>query len=225
MWLCAQSEAPLVTDTAASATDTVARADSGMIEVAKVGSVVIEAPIDTVQVRLPWKPIPQRAVWMATLCPGLGQIYNRSYWKLPIVFGGLMGCVYAWIWNQGKYSKYRQAYKDLYYDNQNGCVDTEDPNKSYNKALPDGYAIERMGGVSRCITTYNNWQSTYHRYRDISIVCTIVVYGLSIIDAYVDAQLFDFDVSPDLSLHAQPGLYVDPYNHKSAELQVALTLK
>lgn len=196
-----------------------------MIEVARVGSVVIEAPIDTTQVQLPWRPIPQRAVWMATLFPGLGQIYNRSYWKLPIVYGGLVGCGYAWGWNQNKYSTYRQAYKDLYYDNMRGCVDKTDPKKSYNRALPDGYDIDRMGGVDRCISTFDNWQNTYHRYRDMCIVFTVLVYGLSIIDAYVDAQLFDFDVSPDLSLHAQPGLYTDPFNNRSAELQVALTLK
>lgn len=185
----------------------------------------IHLTTDSTEAIKPWKPSPQRAVWMATLCPGLGQIYNRSYWKLPIVYGGLLGCGYAWGWNQNKYSTYREAYKDLTLDIINKCVEPNNPDKSYVRVLPDGYTIDRMGGADRYKTTLGSWQDNYHRYRDLSIVITVLVYGLSIIDAYVDAQLFDFDISPDLSMHAQPGLYIDEYNNKSACLQVALTLK
>ena len=60
---------------------------------------------------LNWKPNPARAVWLGAIFPGLGQIYNRSYWKLPIVYGGLMGCIYAITWNNNMYRDYKQAYR------------------------------------------------------------------------------------------------------------------
>lgn len=171
------------------------------------------------------KPKAQRAVWMATLCPGLGQIYNRSYWKLPIVYGGLMGCGYAIAINQTNYTDYKNAYRDLFLDNKNHCVEADNPEKSYVKILPNGYTIDQFGGVGQYMESLQTGQIGYRRYRDISVVVTVLVYALSIIDAYVDAQLFDFDISPDLSMHAEPALYTDPYNNKSAEVRLALTIK
>ena len=58
-------------------------------------------------------PNPQRALWLALVCPGAGQIYNRKYWKLPILYGGLLGCTYAFLWNQQMYKDYSQAYLDI----------------------------------------------------------------------------------------------------------------
>ncbi len=172
-----------------------------------------------------WRPDPLRAVWMGTLVPGLGQIYNRSYWKLPIVYGGFMGCTYALLWNNTMYEDYKLAYRDIYTDRQQGKVDTKDPTKSYNAILPKGYTIERMGGVDSYTNTLNNKQNLYRRYRDISIVAMVAVYALSIIDAYVDAQLFDFDISPDLSFNVEPQIYQDLQHRRSAEIRLALTLK
>ncbi|MCQ2345684.1 MAG: DUF5683 domain-containing protein [Paludibacteraceae bacterium] len=171
-----------------------------------------------------WAPDPMRAVWLGALVPGLGQIYNRSYWKLPIVYGGLMGCIYAITWNGQQYTISKQAYRDFYTDIQNGKV-TDDPLKTYNQLLQEGYTIDKMGGQDTYLSTLQNWQNNYRRYRDISIVCTILVYGLTLIDAYVDAQLFDFDISDDLSLNIEPQLYHDLMNQKSAELKVAITIK
>lgn len=156
---------------------------------------------------------------MAAVIPGAGQIYNRSYWKLPIVYGGLMGCAYAISFTQGKFNDYKQAYRDILTDE----VLSTDPNKSYNKILPKGYTIDRMGGRSNYTQTLNNQQNTFRRYRDISILATIVVYGLSIIDAYVDAQLFDFDISPDLSMNVEPDLYYDDMRHtRTPEVHLAI---
>ena len=169
-------------------------------------------------INLQKKPDALRAVWLGALVPGLGQIYNQSYWKLPIVYGGFMGCAYAIIWNNGKYVDYKQAYKDI-------CLDEElsdDPNRSYNAILPEGYDINRMGGRSNYTSTLKSQQNTYRRYRDISIVAAVVLYALTLIDAYVDAQLFDFDVSPDLSLSLEPQIYQDLHNRSSAELKLAI---
>lgn len=156
---------------------------------------------------------------MAAILPGAGQIYNRSYWKLPIVYGGLMGCAYAIIYTNNYYTSYKAAYRDILTDE----VLSSDPKRSYNAVLPKGYDIERMGGRDRYTQTLDNQQNTYRRYRDISIVATIIVYGLSIIDAYVDAQLFDFDISPDLSMNVEPDLYYDALRQtRTPEMHIAI---
>ena len=97
--------------------------------------------------RLFWKPDPMRSVWLGAIVPGLGQIYNRSYWKLPIVYGGLMGCAYAITWTTNEYNGYKNAYRDIYYDIRDNKV-SNDPSKSYIAILPEGYTIDRMGGIS-----------------------------------------------------------------------------
>lgn len=165
------------------------------------------------------KPDAMKAVWWGALIPGAGQIYNQSYWKLPIVYGGFMGCAYAITLNNTRYTDYKQAYRDI-------LTDTElstDPLRSYNALLPEGYTIDRMGGRAQYTQTLQRYQNNYRRYRDISIVATVLVYALSLVDAFVDAQLFDFDISPDLSLQVEPEIYHDLLNHKSAEVKLAVT--
>lgn len=66
-----------------------------------------------------WRPNPKRAMWLAIVLPGAGQIYNRKYWKLPIVYGGFVGCIYAMRWNNQMYTDYSQAYLDLMDDDPN----------------------------------------------------------------------------------------------------------
>ena len=162
-----------------------------------------------------------KAVWLGTIFPGAGQIYNKSYWKLPIVYGAFMGCGYAIGWTQGRYSSLKNAYLDLYNDNAKGTVST-DPSKSYIAILPEGYDLERVGGASTWLSTLKNQQNIYRRYRDYAILATVVVYALSLIDAYVDAQLFDYDISPDLTLNVEPQIYLDPQHQQSAELKLAI---
>lgn len=167
-----------------------------------------------------WHPDPNRAVWLGAIVPGLGQIYNRSYWKLPIVYGGLMGCAYAITLNQNKYQEYKLAYCDILADAPSLSAD---PLRSYNAILPRGYTIQSMGGQDKYTQFLSNNQNKYRRYRDISILATVVVYALSLIDAYVDAQLFDFDISPDLSLNVEPQIYQDMQCQRSAEVKLAIT--
>lgn len=170
-------------------------------------------------VRLYWKPDAMRAVWMGAIIPGYGQIYNRSYWKLPIVYGAFFGCAYAITWTNGMYTDYKTAYRDILTDRDNGTR-SEDPDKSYIAILPEDYTISRVGGFDTWTTTLSNQQNRYRRYRDLSIVAAVAVYALSLIDAYVDAQLFDYDISDDLSLQLDPTLNHDPFG-TSAELHLA----
>lgn len=169
-----------------------------------------------------WRPNPIRAVWLGALFPGLGQIYNRSYWKLPIVYGAIMGCTYAIVWNGSMYTDYKQAYIDIMTDEELST----DPMRSYNVILPKGYTIEKMGGRDTYTKTLNNKQNLYRRYRDFGIAAAVIVYALSLVDAFVDAQLFDFDISPDLSMNVSPQIYNDFMTHqRAAELHLAITIK
>ena len=167
------------------------------------------------------KPDAMRAVWLGAILPGAGQIYNRSYWKLPIVYGAFMGCGFAIGYTNNRYTNYKKAYLELYNDIQtNNVSDTK--GKTYIDVLPEGYTLEGMG-ANGLLSSLKNYQSDYRRYRDYSILATVLVYALSLIDAYVDAQLFDYDISPDLSIHAEPQLYYDDIQHKqSAELKLAI---
>lgn len=200
-----------------------------------MGKLRVAEPMDTVVIaddsipltekeidRLFWKPDPMRAVWLGAIVPGLGQIYNRSYWKLPIVYGGLMGCAYAITWSNNQYVGYKDAYRDIYYDIANGTV-SDSPDKSYNAILPEGYTIQSMGGANAYQNRLKEWQNSSLRLRDMSILVTIAVYALSLIDAYVDAQLFDFDISNDLSLNVTPQLYYDMQNQRTAEVKLAIS--
>ncbi len=130
-----------------------------------------------------------------------------------------MGCGFAIAWNNEKYTAYKEAYRDIVQDA--GHL-SSDPLKSYNAILPEGYTIERLGGETNYTNILQDRQNTYRRYRDISIVVAVLVYALSIIDAYVDAQLFDFDISDELSLNIEPQIYLDSEQRRSAELKLAI---
>lgn len=142
-------------------------------------------------------PDPKRALWLSLVFPGAGQIYNRKFWKLPIVYGGFLGCTYALLWNQQMYKDYSQAYIDIMDDDPNTA--------SYNKMLPLGYSIE--GREDQFKTIFKHKKDFYRRYRDLSIFAFIGVYLISVVDAYVDAQLSTFDISKDLSLQVEPAVF------------------
>lgn len=169
-----------------------------------------------------WRPSAKRALWMAAVIPGAGQIYNRKYWKLPIIYGGFVGCIYAWRWNNMMYHDYSQAYMDLMDD---------DPNtKSYESFLHLGNVINTDNADE-----LKNWQNKfkkrkdyYRRYRDMSIFILIGVYALSVIDAYVDASLSEFDISDDITLRVEPAIMnnrssVNPLKSSALGLQCSIS--
>lgn len=144
-----------------------------------------------------WKPDIKQAMWMAIVIPGGGQIYNRKYWKLPIIYGGFVGCAYAWRWNGQMYDDYSQAYLD---------ISDDDPNtKSYEKFLHLGMKIDESN-ASYYQNIFRQRKDRFRRYRDMSMFCMIGVYLLSVIDAYVDASLSQFDISEDLSMKVAPAV-------------------
>jgi len=144
-----------------------------------------------------WRPDPKRAMWLAIVIPGAGQIYNRKYWKLPIIYGGFLGCAYAMRWNNQMYMDYSQAYLDI--------MDNDPTTKSYTQFLHLGTEIT-SANEDRYKEIFKSRKNRYRRWRDLSFFCMLGVYALSIIDAYVDASLSTFDISDDLSLHIEPAV-------------------
>lgn len=139
----------------------------------------------------------RKATIMSACFPGLGQIYNRKYWKAPVIYAALGGLGYWGVTNQIKYKYYSTNLKAIY-DNDESTVN---------------------------LTPYNSDQlitqkKYYQKYRDIAIMGGLLVYLINIIDANVDAHLKTFDVSDDLSLQ------LNPYsNFDQNKLQAGLTLK
>ena len=171
-----------------------------MATLTKADSLKLLAQPDTIRLKkrrdwATWRPNPKRAMWLAIVLPGAGQIYNRKYWKLPLVYGGFVGCAYALRWNNQMYRDYSQAYMDL--------MDNDPNTQSYNQFLHLGVKIDETN-IDRYKTLFKNRKDRFRRWRDLSVFCMIGVYALSIVDAYVDASLSEFDISNNLSLRVEP---------------------
>lgn len=148
-----------------------------------------------------FNPDPTRAVWMSALFPGLGQIYNRRYWKLPIVVAGYMGLGYGTSWNARMYQDYQLAYADIMDD---------DPNtKSYLDFFPPN--VDESTLDKQWLTqTLKSRKDYYRRNRDLCIICCVGLYLLAMLDAYVDASMAHFDISEDISMDVTPSIIANP---------------
>lgn len=166
-----------------------------------------------------WRPDTKRAMWLALVLPGAGQIYNRKYWKLPIIYGGFVGCAYAITWNNQMYHDYSQAYMDIMDD---------DPNtQSYNQFLHLGATID-ASNIERYKEIFRKRKDKYRRWRDMGTFVMIGIYAFSVIDAYVDASLSEFDISDDLTLRVEPTMlndnrYNNPLRSGALGVQCSLT--
>lgn len=164
-----------------------------------------------------WQPNSTKALLWGLL-PGGGQIYNRKYWKLPIVWGAFTACYYAISWNNRQYQDYHAAYRDL---------SSEDPstNTSWLAFAPLGAkASDYQQYLSSLRPTLKRGNDFYRRYRDLSILATVLVYGLTLLDAYVDAELYTFDISPDLALRVTPEVGLSRASYPSYQLGVNCSL-
>lgn len=134
----------------------------------------------------------KRATTLATICPGAGQIYNKSYWKVPFVVGGFAMMTYVIDWNNRGYQRFKKAY--------NLRSDYDENPDDY----PDGSADEFGGRYSA--DYLQSLRDSYRRNRDLSFIFVAGLYVLQIIDAHVDAHFKDFDISDDLSMNIEPSL-------------------
>jgi hypothetical protein len=122
---------------------------------------------------------PAKAAFYSAIFPGLGQAYNKKYWKIPIVYLGLGIGIYSYTWNQGKYHNYRDEYKRR-------LAGTADPNHPIYGEKSDDWVIRG--------------QKFHQRNRDLSALITAGIYIFNIIDANVDAHLMQFNVNDNLSV-------------------------
>jgi len=157
---------------------------------------------------------PIRATMFAAALPGMGQIYNRKYWKLPIVYAGFGALGYAAYFNGTNYNAYINAYQDFtdlvpetdsYLDIKGmSNLNPED----YDPVLhPETYNPSTSAWVT---TQLLNGVEYYRRYRDLSYIGIVAWYLVTIIDAQVDASLFDYDITDDLKALLVP-VTVSPY--------------
>jgi hypothetical protein len=139
---------------------------------------------------------PRKATIYSAVLPGLGQIYNRKYWKVPIVYGGFAALGYFINFNNEEYVKYRQAYSDIIDD---------DPNTiSYTRLTVNPGFLE-PDKISQFTERLRSAKDYWRRNRDLVVIGTVVFYAVNIIDASVDAHFFNFDISDDLTFNWTPG--------------------
>lgn len=203
-------------------TDTIAAApDSVAVVLGEADIVAAPEPTDsTAQATKPksaydvWEerevvfnPDPNRAVWMSALFPGLGQLYNRRYWKLPIVIGAYMGLGYATSWNNGMLNDYTKAYRDI--------MDNDPTTNSYMNFFPPNTQESDLDRtwLTNVLQSRKNF---YRRNRDLCIIAMVGVYLVAMVDAYVDASLSHFDISPELSIDVAPVLFQETRGLKPA---------
>lgn len=194
----------------------------------------LEAPVDTallawqsdslhqdlpvIKVKKKWIPKANDAIWLSLVIPGAGQFYNHKYWKLPIIYGGFVGCVYALTWNGQMYKDYSQAYQDIMSDNT--------ANDSYMDFLPAGYTQQYvLNNLSYYQSVFQRRKNVFRRQRDLSIFAFIGVYLLSVIDAYVDAELSNFDISNDLSMTWEPVIFNDVHRRQPEGIGLQCNIK
>ena len=150
---------------------------------------------------------PRVAAIRSAILPGLGQIYNRKYWKLPIVYGGLGVCGYIFFDNIKTYKEYKFAYAARI------KAQSSPPDSADYRQLKDLYKTLSPN-------TLRAGRDEFRRYVDYSALIFILLWGVNVIDAAVDAHLKGFDVSPDLSLHFKAG-----YSDMAKTNGVSLVLK
>ena len=125
---------------------------------------------------------PRKAAILSSALPGLGQIYNKKYWKVPIIYAGLLTSAYYINDNNIQYKRYKNAYLKRLDNNPNN----------------DDFVGKYSSGDLLILKDF------YRRNREISILCFIGTYIINVLDASVDSHLFDYDISEDISLQIKP---------------------
>ena len=167
--------------------------DSLQTDLKEEGIVVIDT-LKAKRVRI--NPLaPSKAAFYSAVFPGLGQIYNKRYWKVPIVYGAIGAAVYGYTFNDRQYDRVRTAFKRR----QAGFIDDEfyDPNGTGGGPLLD-------------LSDLQNEQERFQRDRDLLLLVSIALYALNIVDANVDAHLKQFNIDDDLSFDMEPYLDLNP---------------
>jgi len=144
---------------------------------------------------------PKKAAFFSALLPGLGQAYNKKSWKIPIIYAGAGALIYAIQFNNTQYLKFKTGYCDF--------IDTIPGTDSYldlTRLDPDSFNEDQKRLFRKQLIDYKDF---YRKYRDLSIIGMVGLYILNIVDASVDANLFDYDIGNDLTFIIEPS-FPDP---------------
>lgn len=162
------------------------------VDSSKTVTAVIDSTGDSTKTKKIKVYSPGKAAFRSAVLPGWGQIYNKKYWKLPIVYGALGITGYIFLDNIKTYREYREAYTIRYRAALNPPDSTgyDDLKEIYKKISPESIRTAR---------------DRFRQYIDYSVLFFVLFWGLNVVDAAVDAHLKGFDVSPDLSLRFKPG--------------------
>ncbi len=155
----------------------------------------------TVDTSLMWLPNPKKATMLSAAIPGAGQIYNKDWWKVPFIYAGLGTIGYFIYWNNRSYVRYTNAYLDY--------VDDDPTTTRYTKILPEGFDVSDSEWLE---TILESRRISYRRDRDLLIISMVGFYVLNVLEANVAANLYDFDVSDDLSMNMTPSLGYNSLN-------------
>ncbi len=167
---------------------------------------------------------PKRAIMLAAAVPGLGQIYNKKYWKVPLVFGGFAGLGYAVWWNQDRYLFYRKALFNLLNEPANPVVNPATGLTKYGNKVFGGtlyYPVGANGAVTKEVA--RNAVTKYRRDRDYMLIMTFIFYMMQMVDAHVDAHLKEFDLNPQLKVSIEPVINQNAFTGRTSG--VGFTLK
>lgn len=142
---------------------------------------------------------PRKATIYSAILPGLGQAYNKKYWKIPVIYAGFGAIVYYIDWNNDNYNFNKTAYQHL--------VDSDPETNDFEKIEAiQYYDLNNPTHFNNFKDGLKKRQDFYRRNRDLLIIGMVAFYGLNVVDASVDAHLFDFDISDDLTMQWQPSM-------------------
>ncbi len=162
---------------------------------------------DSLQVTKPIEKVqrsPKKASIYAALFPGLGQIYNRKYWKLPIVYGGYAGLIYVLGWNNNNYKDFFHGYRIVAQYTSAANMKPDERLFLDNLIKNPSIRLDNPTTFTYISTQLKGGKDFYRRNRDLTIIGIAALHVLSIIDASVDANLFDFDIGDDISMRIEP---------------------
>jgi hypothetical protein len=165
---------------------------------------------------------PRKAMLYSAVLPGLGQAYNKKYWKIPLVYGGFIGIGYGiWI-NQEYYQIYRKGLFNLLNEPKPYVYDTDTGLTALGNKVINGELYMPRGNASLKIDIVRNAVNRYKRDRDFAVIMCFIFYMLQMVDAHVDAHLKEFDLNPQLKVSIEPTMNQNAFVGKNAGFGVTL---